>query len=69
MAANNSKWSSTDEQLLKLLSDGFAIKEIADKLKLSQGTVHYHASRMYMKLGAANAANAVAIAFRRGMLK
>lgn len=69
MAVTNNKWSSTDTELLKLVSEGYSVKEISGKLGKSQATVHYHASRMYMKLGAKNSTNAVAIAFRKGILK
>jgi two-component system nitrate/nitrite response regulator NarL len=55
-------------EVLNLLSEGLAKKEIADKLGISPTTVVTHVSHIYEKLQVQNAPGAVAKAFGAGIL-
>ena len=61
----------TDKQskILKLISDGLSGKQIADALDISEAGVKKHMSLICSKLGAANRAEAVAIALKQHLLK
>jgi FixJ family two-component response regulator len=43
-------------------------KEIAVHLAISEGTVRVHASNVFAKLGCSDRAQAVAVAFHRGII-
>lgn len=55
--------------MLRQLADGSSTKQIARSLAVGQETVKTHLSSIYRKLGAANRAQAVAAAFRSGLLR
>lgn len=56
-------------EILLMLGDGMEATEIAKKLWLSRETVKTHISRLFKALGAHNKHQAVAIAFRKGLLE
>jgi NarL family two-component system response regulator LiaR len=55
-------------EVLKLIVVGLNNKEIGEKLYLSTSTVSYHVSEILSKLGAANRAEASAIAVQNGLV-
>lgn len=54
--------------VLKLLAEGLVKKEIADRLSISYGTVDSHVRHIFEKLDARNAASAVSIGHRLGLI-
>jgi DNA-binding NarL/FixJ family response regulator len=54
--------------VLRMLSDGLGHVEIAERLDISERTARAHVAAIREKLGAANAAQAIAKAFARGLL-
>ncbi len=55
-------------EVLRLVSDGLANREIANRLILSEETVKSHLRRLLTKLQARSRAHAVAVGFRRGLI-
>jgi DNA-binding NarL/FixJ family response regulator len=55
-------------EVLRLISDGLANREIGQKLYLSEETVKSHVRHLLAKLPARSRAHAVAVGFRRGLL-
>jgi len=55
-------------EVLLLISDGLANREIGQRLFLSEETVKSHVRHLLAKLQARSRAHAVAIGFRRGLL-
>ena len=55
-------------EVLQLVSDGLANREIGHRLFLSEETVKSHVRHLLAKLHARSRAHAVAIGFRRGLL-
>ena len=55
-------------KLLELLADGASVQEMAEALFLSERSVKRRTQAIIEKLGAANRTQAVAEAFRRGLL-
>jgi DNA-binding NarL/FixJ family response regulator len=55
-------------EVLRLLSDGLSQKEIAASLVISSKTVAAHIQHILAKLGVHSRAQAVAQAYRRGLL-
>ena len=55
-------------EVLELLADGLANKQIALDLEISEHTVKFHVSSIYTKLGAANRTEAVRIGARLGLI-
>lgn len=55
-------------EVLQLMAQGLANKEIAARLGIRERTVKFHISSIYSKLGAANRAEAVRIGLRRGLI-
>ncbi len=55
-------------EVLRLLADGLANKEIAGKLNISDHTAKFHVAAILEKLNAASRAEAVAIGMRTGMI-
>ena len=60
--------SPRESEILNLLADGLANKEIAWRLKISEHTVKFHITSIFNKLGASTRAEAVAIGARRGLI-
>lgn len=60
--------STREGQVLALLAQGAANKEIALQLGISERTVKAHVTGIFNKLGASSRAEAVAIALRSGLL-
>ncbi len=61
--------SEREQEVLELLAEGMAKKEIANHLDLSYSTVDSHVTRIYEKLDVRNAPAAVGKAFRTGLLR
>jgi two-component system, NarL family, response regulator DegU len=57
-----------ERDVLVLLAQGYANREIADRLVISEGTVKNHVSNILGKLQAENRTQAVAIARRHGLV-
>lgn len=55
-------------EILKLLANGMANKQIAYRLKISEKTVRNHVSNMYEKLGIYDRSQAVLYAVRKGLV-
>ena len=55
-------------EVLKLMVSGLNNNEIGEKLFLSPSTVSYHVSEILAKLGAANRAEASALAVQNGLV-
>jgi NarL family two-component system response regulator YdfI len=60
--------SPREGQVLNLLTQGFANKEIAVQLSISERTVKTHITSIFNKLGARSRAEAVAIALLNGIV-
>jgi DNA-binding NarL/FixJ family response regulator len=60
--------SPREQQVLQLLVDGLTDREIGETLFVSRRTVEHHVARLRAKLGAANRAEAVAVARDRGLI-
>ena len=55
--------------ILKLQAEGLSVAQIAKRLHIQEGTVKYHSSQTYQKLGVKGKSGAVAEAYRRGLIK
>jgi two-component system, NarL family, response regulator len=60
--------SSREMEILTLIARGRSNKETANLLAISEGTVRVHASNIFAKLDCNDRAQAVAEAFRRGII-
>ena len=58
-----------EQKWLALLSQGWRRKDMSQALKTNSNVTDQIGYNVYQKLGADNAAHAVAIAFRSGLLK
>jgi ATP/maltotriose-dependent transcriptional regulator MalT len=67
-AGADSKLSSREIEVLRMVAEGLGDKEIADRLHLSGHTVHRHISNIRTKLGLPSRAAAVAWAAQNGLL-
>ena len=61
--------SKRELEILTLLAEGLAKKEICNQLKISYSTVDTHVAHIYNKLDASNAPAAISKAYRKGILK
>lgn len=61
--------SPRELQMLQALADGRTVVQVAADIHVSLATAKTYVARLYTKLGAHNAANAVDIAYRTGALK
>lgn len=69
LSIGNTEHLTTKEiEILKLLSEGYQNKEIADQLFHSLGTIKNYVYNIYHKLGARNRTNAISIARASGLL-
>ncbi|MFN2146030.1 MAG: LuxR C-terminal-related transcriptional regulator [Anaerolineales bacterium] len=55
-------------QVLDLLADGYANKQISAELGISEHTVKFHVSSIYTKLNVSNRAEAVRIGIQNGLI-
>jgi DNA-binding NarL/FixJ family response regulator len=60
--------SEREREVLRLVADGLPSKQIARELLITERTVKFHVNSIFMKLGADNRAQAVALAAQRGLL-
>ncbi len=60
--------TARETEVLQLLAQGLANKQIASLLSISEHTVKFHVSSIYAKLGAANRTEAVRIGARQGLI-
>ncbi len=56
-------------EVLRLVAQGLANKEIADRLGTAAGTIKMHLQNILSKLGASDRTHAVTIAIQRGILR
>jgi DNA-binding NarL/FixJ family response regulator len=56
-------------QVLAKLAEGHQRQDVAREMGLAEDTIKCHAKTIFNKLGASNAAHAVALAFRAGVLQ
>jgi DNA-binding NarL/FixJ family response regulator len=57
-----------ERQVLRMMADGLANKEIAAQLAISDHTAKFHVAQILAKLGASTRAEAVTIGIRRGLV-
>lgn len=67
-AASAEPLTPRELEILSLVADGLANKEIAARLEISAHTVKTHVQSLFTKLGADSRAAAVAIGVRRGLI-
>jgi len=65
---NQMALSAREGQVLELLHSGMSIPAIALQMYISPSTAKTYVSRLYEKLGAANRAQALMIAYRHGLI-
>jgi DNA-binding CsgD family transcriptional regulator len=56
-------------RVLELIAEGLTYQQIGSKIGMPGSTARWHASQMMRRLAARSQAHAVAIGFRRGILK
>ena len=64
----NKELSERELEILTLLAQGSARKEISEQLKITVNTVSYHVVHIYEKLNVVNAPAAVSVAYKKGIL-
>lgn len=64
-----SELTARQVQVLAKLAQGHQRQDVARDLGLADNTVKWYAKTIFNKLGASNAAHAVALAFRSGVLQ
>ena len=57
-----------ETEVLQYLAEGKENKEIAQALNISLGTVRFHTSNIYTKLGVSNRTEATRLALKRGLI-
>lgn len=67
-SAAGASFTPRETEVLRLLSEGLANKEIAARLSFSTHTAKFHVESILRKLGAANRAEAVMEGIRQGLL-
>jgi len=67
-AAKRAGLTRREVEVLTLVADGLSNKEVADRLFVSEHTVHRHLSNVYTRLGVTSRAAAVALAAERDLL-
>jgi DNA-binding NarL/FixJ family response regulator len=60
--------SEREQEVLGLVAEGLPNKAIAQRLNISPATVNYHLTSVFNKLGVHSRAQAVALAFQRGLV-
>lgn len=66
--ASESTLTEREIEVLQLLAQGIPNKEIAQTLNISLGTVRFHTSNIYMKLGVSNRTEAAHIALEQRLI-
>jgi len=66
---NQMALSNRESEVLELLHSGMSIPAIALRMYISPSTAKTYVSRLYEKLGAANRAQALMIAYRHGLVQ
>lgn len=66
---NHQTLTGRELEVLRLLAEGHTSAEIKDKLFISYNTAENHRRNILTKLEARNAAHAIAIALRNGMIR
>ena len=67
-AAKRSGLTGREVEVLALVADGLSNREIAERLVVSEHTIHRHLANVYAKLGVSSRAAAVALAAERELL-
>ena len=60
--------TAREHEVLTLLSDGLANKQISLELEISEHTVKFHVSSIYQKLNVSNRAEAVRLGIQLGLI-
>jgi DNA-binding NarL/FixJ family response regulator len=60
--------TNREREVLRLVAEGLPTKQIARNLSIAERTVKFHVNSIFVKLGADNRAQAVALAAQRGLL-
>ena len=66
--ATDEALTASEVRILRLIADGYANKEIAAKLSMSEGTVKGQVRNIIAKLGAKDRTQAAMIALKRGVI-
>ena len=67
-AARRSGLTAREVEVLSLVADGLSNREVAERLVVSEHTVHRHVANIYAKLGVSSRAAAVSLATQRALL-
>jgi DNA-binding CsgD family transcriptional regulator len=67
-AARRSGLTAREVEVLSLVADGLSNREVAERLVVSEHTVHRHVANIYAKLGVSSRAAAVSLATQRELL-
>jgi len=65
---SSTQLSARENEVLRLLTQGLVTKQIASSLGIAERTVKFHVASIFVKLGANNRAQAIALAAQRGLL-
>jgi DNA-binding NarL/FixJ family response regulator len=68
IAVGGTALTNREREILALLADGLANKQIASRLGISANTVKTHIELLFDRLGVSSRAEAVAIGVKRGLL-
>ena len=68
IASSETNLTEREFEVLKLLAKGVPNKEIGQTLNISLGTVRFHTSNIYMKLGVSNRTEAAHLAIAQGLI-
>jgi DNA-binding NarL/FixJ family response regulator len=60
--------TAREREVLQLLAQGLATKQIARSLGVTERTVKFHVASIFAKLGATNRAQAIALAAQHNLL-
>jgi DNA-binding NarL/FixJ family response regulator len=64
----SSALTARETEVLRMIAEGFANKEIAWRLGISEHTVKFHVSALLGKLGAGSRAEAIGVGIRQGVI-
>jgi two-component system, NarL family, response regulator YdfI len=67
-ALSNGPLSNREIEVLRMLSEGLANKEIAYRLGISEHTVKFHVASLFQKLNASSRTEAVTLGVRQGLI-